>query len=489
MLTTITQLCHAGWISPRVTIGALPDSVLLDIFDFYQEAESRDFYGGREPWPSQSPWIRLVHICQRWRYLAFASPLHLDLCLQCTSEASVRKTLDFWPPLPIEIFLDDPHDMDDIIVLLEHHDCVRKIWILNLTNSQMELLVPTMQELPFPALTFLQLETSESVRVLPDMFLVGSAPCLQTLDLSGIPFPGLPRLLLSATDISNLTLQWIPHTGYISPEIMVTGLSALTRLTYLTIGFESPASRPDRRGRRPPPLTRVILPALELLEFQGVSEYLEDLVARIDAPRLDYLHISFFNQLIFDIQQLPHFISHVGILRSSSRAEIIVTNDHIEINLYPPKGTDPPKELNLGIYCRAVDWQVRSMAQICNQFLFLLSIVEQLNIQVSPFEWVSTWQVDMEDTQWLELFRSFTAVQTLRISDKLLPLIVPALQELTGERTMEVLPALVSLCLQKYQPSESGQQAIEPFFAARQYSDHPVAVYPWEGPREGPRLI
>ncbi|KAI0249327.1 hypothetical protein BJV78DRAFT_1362967, partial [Lactifluus subvellereus] len=166
-----------------------------------------------------------------------------------------------------------------------------------------------MQE-PFPALTLLQLRTCETAPALPDMFLGGSAPRLQVLDLRGIPFPGLPRLLLSASDLSDLTLLGIPHTGYISPEALVEGLSALTRLTRFSIGFESPASRPDQR---PPPLTRVILPALEDLRFRGVSEYLEDLVARIDAPRLDFLHISFVNRIIFSIQQLP-FIGRAGIL-------------------------------------------------------------------------------------------------------------------------------------------------------------------------------
>jgi hypothetical protein len=30
------------------------------------------------------------------------------------------------------------------------------------------------------------------------------------------------------------------------------------------------------------------------------SEYLEEILAQIDAPRLDELHITFFNQIIFD---------------------------------------------------------------------------------------------------------------------------------------------------------------------------------------------
>jgi hypothetical protein len=111
------------------------------------------------------------------------------------------------------------------------------------------------------------------------------------------------------------------------------------------------------------------------------------------------------------------------------------------------------------------------MARILNQCSFLLSIVEDLNL-------FSCCQVEIKDAQWLELFRQFTAVRTLRICRALQPFIVPALRELTGERATLVLPALDSLYLGKYQPYGSEQQAIEPFIAARQYSDHPVVVHP-----------
>ena len=469
-------------ISPPVRIGALPDEILLDIFDLYcrnAEAPNWRFRApivglNLEQWREQ--WNRLVHVCQRWRSLVFASPVRLDLCLHCTDKTPARETLNVWPPLPIEILVLQPHNVDNIIAILEHCDRVRNIGIFDLTIPQLERLAPVMQE-PFPALTSLRLELEAGKTLapaLPNMFLGGSAPRLQGLYLSGIPFPGLPSLLLSATDLSYLSLFGIPHTGYISPEAMVTCLSALTRLTRLFIEFQSPASRPDRRSRRPPPLTRVILPALEAFDFRGVSEYLEDLVARIDAPQLRTLDISLFNQVIFDIQQLTYFIGHVGILESSDSAEVVFADDHVQILFYLSNGTGPLKNLRLGINCRAVDWQVLSMVQICNQFSFLLSIVENLTLRTGYPSPGSTWQVDMEHTQWLELFRSFTAVRTLKISDELQSLIVLALQELTGERVVEVLPALVSLN-PEYQ-SGSKQQAIEPFVAARRHSNHPVTV-------------
>ena len=59
---------------------------------------------------------------------------------------------------------------------------------------------------------------------------------------------------------------------------MVTALSMLTSLTYFRLQFQSPQSRPYRASRRPPPPTCSVLPVLTVLNFKGVSDYLDDLV-------------------------------------------------------------------------------------------------------------------------------------------------------------------------------------------------------------------
>jgi hypothetical protein len=463
--------CKLGHISPCVTIGALPEDVLLEIFDFCRATKVND------PWAWPRMWQTLVRVCQIWRYVVFASPNRLNLRLLCTDITPVRETLDVWPPLPIEILSDTSNGGDNVIAALEQHDRVCRIW-LDLTGSPVERLATVMQD-PFPALESLQLwSADETVPVLPQMFLGGSVPRLQSLVLDNIPVPTLPKLLLSSNDLVTLRLRRIPNTGYISPEAMFTGLSTLTRLESLTISFESPASRPDR-SRRPPPLTRAVLPALTEFQFQGTSEYLEILVARIDAPLLQHIDIMFFHQLIFDIRQLPHFSVHALMLTSYNRASVIFGGRLVAINLYPPEKKNPPQKLRLGISCRRADWQVSSMAQICSQISFLLSSVKQLDIDDDTFNWESTWQVDMDSTEWLELFDPFTAVRTLRISGKLLSLIVSALQGLSGESATQVLPALDSLCLEESLLSESEQQAVEQFITARQCSDHPVSVHHW----------
>jgi F-box-like len=114
---TFTTMSYydAGQTSPRVTICSLPDDILLDIFElFISNWLDREL----QAWA----WTELLHVCQRWRYIVFASPLRLDLCLVCTGRTSVRKTLDVWPPLPIEIacFSVDLRVEDNIIAALAH---------------------------------------------------------------------------------------------------------------------------------------------------------------------------------------------------------------------------------------------------------------------------------------------------------------------------------------------------------------------------------
>jgi hypothetical protein len=169
-------------------------------------------------------------------------------------------------------------------------------------------------------------------RLLPPHFWVDVHVC-KNFGLPRIPFLGLPKLLLSATILVELGLWEIPHSGYISPEAMVAGLSVLTSLERLLIEFESPQSRPDPRGRRPPPPTRTLLPVLTVVCFKGVSEYLEDLVAWIDAPLLEYLHITFFQQLIFDTPQLNQFISRTPKFKTQDEADVVFSEPGVSVTL------------------------------------------------------------------------------------------------------------------------------------------------------------
>ena len=83
---------------------------------------------------------------------------------------------------------------------------------------------------------------------------------------------------------------------------------------------------------------------------------------------------------------------------------------------------------------------------------------------------------------WLELLQPFTAVKDLYLDNRAVLHLAPTLQELTEERATHVTPALQRTFVHSYGRPEDAeaQAAIKSFFAARQFSGHPVAVHNWE---------
>jgi hypothetical protein len=444
----------------------LPDVALLEIFDFVTKGA----------WVEA--WYALVHVCRKWRYAVFGSPLRLNLRLQCSGSTPVRKTLDVWPLLPIVVLgnSNDKWGVDNIVAVLEHNDRISEFSFWSVPSSQFEKVLAAMQQ-PFPALTLLQLQPGdETAPVVPASFLGGSALRLQSLFLDGIPFPGLPKLLLSATHLVLLTLWRIPHFGYISPEAMVTCLSVLTRLERLDIRFKSPQSRPDRRLLRLP--TRIVLPVLKGLWFNGVSEYLEDLVVRIDAPLLDKLTITFFHQLLFDTPRLGQFIARTPNFKTHDEARVLFSDWGVGVTL-PQKLN---RKLEVHILCKQPDWQLSSLAQVFSSSFprDLIPAVEHLYILEDILS-RPPWQDGIESSQWLELLHPFIAVKGLYLSQELPPLIAPTLQELVGERATEVLPALQTLFLTETLPSGPVPETIGKFVAERELAGYPITLSHWEG--------
>ena len=394
-----------------------------------------------------------------------------------------------------------PEDFDFDAVIM-HHSRVCEI-NLRLTSSQLQRLASAMQG-QFPALIHLRLDSSSrSTPPLPNGFLVGSTTRLQTLELDSIPFPALPKLLFSTTDLVRLDLRNIPHSGYFAPEAIVTSLAMLANLKSLIIEFESPLSCPDRGRRRLPPPTRAVLPALTHFKFRGVSEYLEDIIARIDAPLLDGIWITFFNQLIFDIPELARFMRRTANFEALTDNDLYLTVDYdiLAQSIPPMRGfkniTDQKKyrqtsgeKSGLRISCRRLDWQLSSLAQVLTSFFPSIDAVERLYIY-EPQYLPSKWKDDIENVQWLEIFRQFTSVKNLYICKEFTQCIALALQELVGERVADALPALEILWLEELQPSGPVHEGIERFLAARRLLSHPVAVSHWSGTRETilPRFI
>ena len=472
--------CNVGLV---ISIDMLPDEVLLEIFHFYvvEAMEEEDMYLKNK----MSAWQTLVHVCRRWRGVVFRSPRRLDLRLICPTKTHVIDKVDVWPALPlvIENFDCQTEDVDNIIALLEHRELVRRISHIELWEIRLEDISKAM-EVPFPELIDLALHHDYETEpaILSDAFLGGSAPRLQLLILDNIPFPGLPKLLSSAIVLTDLYLENIPHSGYISPEAMVACLSLLTNLDGLSLQFQSPQSHPDRESRRPPPPKRTVLPALTRFWFSGVSEYIEDLVVRVDAPRLNSLRITFFNDIAFDTPQFSQFIGRIPTFKAFDKASVDLGDAIAGIKLSSKSKTSrrEPLNLNVRISCRELDWQVPSLEQICTSSLPSLSTLEDLYIYENAYPEKPVWENNIDSTLWLGLLSHFTTVKNLYLSEEIASHIATALEELVGERKTEVLPSLQNIYLEDSELQPSGlvqpEESVRKFVAARQVTNHPIVV-------------
>ena len=422
----------------------------------------------------------MIQVCRRWRNIIFGSPRRLKLRLICTDATPAKTSLGIWPPFPVIVYCDDlksavdEKGLSNLIAALEHRDRISEVYIRNTNGPAFEKVFAVMEK-PFPTLTDFQLGSfGESVPVFPETFSGGSAPRLTSLYLSGIPFSTSHKFILSITQVEYLYLLNIPNSGYITPEAMVTFLAALPNLKHLFIGFRSPPPRPIQTNWPPPP--RVIHPALTVLYFSGVSEYFEGIVAGMDAPLLDRLYVAFFMDLIFHIPRLHDFIGRTKSLGSPNQAFMEFSSMEIKIMF--------GSSIHLEVKCKRLDWQLSSISQIFSEQLPLLSHVERLEFCENPALARTTWNTDpdMDSLLWLDLFRLFTSVQSLYLSETLVPPVAVALQELSEDGTIELLPALQSIFLERLQLTGPEQKAIQSFVDSQRLSGHPVNIQNWERP-------
>ncbi|KAH9042832.1 hypothetical protein EDB84DRAFT_1472611 [Lactarius hengduanensis] len=462
-LCHISQLRGTGPLSQQVTIEVLSDDVILNIFRHNLGASPRF-------WPT------LTHVCQRWRQIIFTSPLGLDLRLYCTHRTPVLKTLDRWLALPIIVHyggsptLDPPtpEDEDNIVAALKRSD---RVCSINLTISTSLLTKLLAIEKPFSTLEELVLRSLDNVQLtLPSTLTWGTR--LRTIHSTRIAFPALPQLLSSSENLVNLRLHEIPSSGYLSPKALANALSGTTQLQSLSLHFLSPSSLPSHVGISPLPGGRVVLPALSRFKFQGTSEYLNDLVTRIDAPRLGDIEVRFFNQLIFHISQLCCFIDRIEMQKSHRRADILSSERAISITFTQPEAH---ARLTLQISCDQLDWQLSSMAQICDQFSssgFLFGVGD---LRINTMR-LSSGQDDADSEHWPEVIHSLSGVERLSLAGKLVTNILCTLQ--ATDRETNRLPALKYLCVPRVQrwAQRKLQATIKKLVTPRRLSDRPIQV-------------
>jgi hypothetical protein len=258
---------------------------------------------------------------------------------------------------------------------------------------------------------------------------------------------------------------------------MAAALSTLTSLEHLSLDFKSPPSRPDPARRRPPPSTRSVLPVLTSFQFWGVSEYLDDLVACIDAPQLDTFNVAFFNGIVFDTPLLVRFVIHSPKSKALENAHIILGYGVAKVEF--SSQTSPYGKFTVRVLHGGLDWQMSSLEKVFASCLPPLSILEDLYFCKDSAGLQPGWKDSIESRKWLELLRPFMAVKNLYLSEMFVFSIAPALQELVEGRTTDVLPALQNIFLEGFDSSGSVQESIGQLVAARQVTNHPIGISPW----------
>ncbi len=488
---------------PVLTIDTLPNDVLLEIFAFCVLSP------GDQPSRRMGEWKSLVQVCKRWQETIYASPRYLDLSLYLSNGDSVAETLSRWPELPLILgySVSDKRD-ENLYNTLAQRDRICRIHLF-MTRPEAAWIAQPMEQ-QFPHLTNLALigmpkyDSDDMPYISLDQFLGGSAPSLQYLRIDDFEYEGLPSLLSSAPNLISLKIDCIRSTCYVSPEVMVGALAGLTELRDLSISF-SPGfptylfqENKKRRSLHSPSLDRVIFPALTKFQIGGDSEYLEDFVALIDAPRLEDLHVmyvkdyeGFDSEGEIEARNLSQFIGRTSTFKHAQFRRAKVTLCHttgVEFDL--PQGECPQarrislKFLDKVMYeddpntpFLATDLD---MIYVLGQLAIMLSDVQHLSIKVigSPRDEDYILESGQLGVVWFPLLRSFTVVDVLHVSWKLVGSIALAINGAPESMVTQVLPALQILWLDDQDTIRKGKlmTSAKQFLYSRKQSGRPVVI-------------
>jgi len=365
-------------------------------------------------------------------------------------------------------------------------------------------------EQQFPHLTHLDLigmpgpDTDNVPYISLGRFLGGFMPSLQHLRVDDFEYEGLPSLLSSAPNLISLQIDCIRLTSYISPEVMVGALAGLTELRDLGIGFSTgfPTYLFDdettRQSPHSPPLDRVMFLALTKFQFGGDSKYLEDLMALVDAPRLEDLCVVYVkNYDDFDMEgniearNLSQFINRTSTFKHAQFRHAKVTLDphttRVEFDL--PQGECQKARVSLTVLDEGLDEDNprHSLAtapdaiHILSQLAIMLSDVQHLAIKGigSQAREEGILAIGGLGIFWFPLLHTFPAVDVLRVSWILAGSIALAINEEAPENMVtQVLPALQTLWLDNQVAIRKGKllASIKQFLRCRKRSGRPVVI-------------
>ncbi len=249
----------------------------------------------------------------------------------------------------------------------------------------------------------------------------------------------------------------------------------MPQLTTLVVLFYFPVPNlnVERDLLRMPFTGHIVLPNLRHFWFRGASAYVEAVVRRITAPRLQKLQMLFFEQLTFSIPHLVQFINSTENLRFSE-AKLQFSDEHVDVEVYPREEVETEMyAFHIRVHCWHLDWQVSSVAQIFHALSQRFSAVEHLTLEHEIHSQSFEEHNDVDRTEWHKLFKPFINVKTLLIDDDLVKKLARCLQSEDGEDPLELLPELQEVI---YSGSGDTYDASTSFIDALQSSGHPVTL-------------
>ena len=429
--------------------------------------------GGNEIETRGRWWYGLAHVCRRWRNVIFGSASYLGVSLVCTFGTPVADMLAHSPPLPLIIhYATKTRDIttDDeqgIILALKQRDRVLRVRLVR----RLQKFIAIMDE-EFPILEYLiinpRIEDTSTILIFPKTL---QAPHLRHLRLKGCAIPMGSRLLTTAVNLVTLYLVMIHPSTYFHPNTLLQWILLMPQLETLTIYFEfsDPNRNAEMQLTHTPITAPVTLPNLHHFQFHGVCAYLEALVRRITAPRLERLDIELFNQLRFSVPRLLEFMNTTENLRFDNAVlRFFDRQVRVAVN-YGGTGIVS----GIRIFCWHLDWQVSSMAQISNSLGEMFSAVEYLTLRHEVHGRSSEGHNEVDSNEWRKLLMPFRSVKTLRVFDGLVKDLSLCLQMEDGELPLELLPELQELT---YSASGDTGGAFTSFIEARQNAGRPVTL-------------
>ncbi|KAH9058067.1 hypothetical protein EDB87DRAFT_962000 [Lactarius vividus] len=403
------------------------------------------------------------------------------------------------PPLPLIIYYPGrlaAGEDEDVLFALQHRERVRRIHIrapvasLSYLLNAMDGEYLVLQRLVIHPHTEKPSVASAGTRVqLPTRL---QAPLLRRLTLTDVRLPADSELLRRAENLVTLELLDIADSPELHPAHLVAQLARMAQLERLVVHFRTalPNHAVERTLWRAP-TTRAALPRLQLLSFRGGSAYLEGVLARISAPSVQKLFIDFFAQLTFDLPSLIRFVRAAqpspngdGAARSQFHAAELHFDAESACILLDSRTTDRGRPsgvrtnpVQLRVSCRALDWQLASLAQICGVLAPLFVHVEGLTLGLHtshPKPDADSDCLHSDRAQWNALLRAFGGTKTLQLAG---PYAAHVLRELPPF-SAELLPALQELLPgDDGEPGDEGDEgSLAAFIAEREAMERPVRV-------------